>query len=372
MAPMRRSPGAFSQERVTRRAGRPRRPWPTAGNALQVAAVVVAIGVAWASPRDARADSGAALVAIVTADPGSSLTRRVRAELQSLGVDVLVLKPPDEGSTSRGPLERAARSVGAIAAVRLVPSSEGKVEVWVADRVTGKAVVRELDATDSSASEAAVALGTVELLRASLMELHASEPPHGDAPATGAVMSLALPAPLRSPPRLGLGIGAGAELGLRGLGPSAVAAVTVWVRVAPHLGLRAIGLTSISPARVTAPSGAVDVRADSLGIAAEYAFAGASSAWTPWRTAGFEAAHVSAAGAASPPFTASTQAAWAAAPVAGAGIAWAFVPGLRVRADALAAWAVPAIRVHAPATDARSWGAPAVTLAVGAEVLWGP
>src|SRR5579864_2144728 len=119
-----------------------------------------------------RAQSGATLVAIVTTEPNASLTRRVRAELQGLGLDVIVLKPPEEGSPMRAPLELAARSVGAIAAVRLVPSGEGKVEVWVADRVTGKAVVRELDVPRSGASDAAIAVGSVELLRASLMELH--------------------------------------------------------------------------------------------------------------------------------------------------------------------------------------------------------
>src|SRR5271170_4169405 len=183
---------------------------------LGVAAAIVASALV-ASHR-ARAESGATLVAIVTAEPNSSLTRRVRAELEGLGLDVIVLKPPDESSPSRAPLEQAARSVGAVAAVRLIASTEGKVEVWVADRVTGKAVVRELDAPASGASDAAVAVGSVELLRASLMELHSGEPPHGDAPANDRVQSLALPSAPRVP-RVGLGAGAGAELGIRGLGP---------------------------------------------------------------------------------------------------------------------------------------------------------
>ena len=140
---------------------------------LGVAAAIVASTVAHAA--SAYAESGAALVALVTAEPNASLTRRVRAELQGLGVDVIVLDPPDEGSPSRAPLEQAARSVGAVAAVRLIASREGKIEVWVADRVTGKAVVRELDAPGRGASDAAVAIGSVELLRASLMELHSGE-----------------------------------------------------------------------------------------------------------------------------------------------------------------------------------------------------
>src|SRR5882672_4865044 len=161
------------------------------GMRLGVAAAIVTSALL--APDRAYSQSGATLVAIVTADPTSSLTRRVRAELEGLGLDVIVLKPPDEGSPSRAPLEQAARSVGAVAAVRLIASREGKVEVWVADRVTGKAVVRELDAPESGASDAAVAIGSVELLRASLMELHSGEPVRGDAPADDKIQSLALP-----------------------------------------------------------------------------------------------------------------------------------------------------------------------------------
>ena len=161
------------------------------GAKLGVAAAIVAAAIVTNDP--AHAESGATLVAIVTSEPASSLTRRVRAELQGVGLDVIVLKPPDEGTPSRAPLEQAARNVGAVAAVRLVPSGEGMVEIWVADRVTGKAVVRELAAPESGASDAAVAIGSVELLRASLMELHSGEPPHGDAPATAKIQALALP-----------------------------------------------------------------------------------------------------------------------------------------------------------------------------------
>ena len=210
------------------------------GTRLGVAAAIVASALV--APGRARAESGATLVAIVTAEPNSSLTRRVRAELEGLGVDVIVLKPPDEGSPSRAPLEQAARSVGAVAAVRLVASSEGKVEVWVADRVTGKAVVRELDAPESGASDAAVAIGSVELLRASLMELHSGEPPHGDAPANEKIQALAL---ALQPPedRRAWDSARAPEPSSASAGsvPSADADIGVWVRVASHLGARLVG-----------------------------------------------------------------------------------------------------------------------------------
>jgi hypothetical protein len=337
---------------------------------LGVATAIVASALV-TSPR-ARAESGATLVAIVTAEPNSSLTRRVRAELEGLGLDVIVLKPPDESSPSRAPLEQAARSVGAVAAVRLIASSEGKVEVWVADRVTGKAVVRELDAPGSGASDAAVAIGSVELLRASLMELHSGEPPRGDAPVSAKIQALALPT---SPgvPRLGLGAGAGAELGVRGLGPSADADIGVWVRLASHLGARVIAHTSLSPAHVVTPSGAVDVRSQLFGAMATWDFvdaAAASSAWVPSVSLGLAAAHVSATGTAVPPFVSASEARWSAAPVGGLGLAWSFAPGLRLRADGLAAWTLPPVHVTTPSTAPGWWGAPALIVSLGLEVLW--
>jgi hypothetical protein len=354
---------------------------------LGVAAALLSSVVAFAESdaRDARAQSGATLVAIVTAEPNASLTRRVRAELQGLGVDVIVLKPPDEGSLSRAPLEQAARSVGAVAAVRLVASSEGKVEVWVADRVTGKAVVRELDASESGASDAAVAIGTVELLRASLMELHSGEPPHGDAPATAKIQSLALPTtgmPRPALPRVGLSVGAGAELGLRGLGPSADADVGVWIRVAPHVGARFVGFASLSPANVSTASGGIEVRSQLVGAMATYAFvepstetgagegSGATQAWAPSVSLGAAAAHVSTTGTAVPPFVSASEATWTAAPLAGVGLAWSFVPGMRLRGDGLAAWALPPVHVTTPTTSAGWWGGPAVMISLGVELLW--
>jgi hypothetical protein len=338
---------------------------------LGIAAAIVALILVF--PGRVCAESGATLVAIVTAEPNSSLTRRVRAELQALGVDVIVLKPPDEDSPSRAPLERAARSVGAVAAVRVIASSEGKVEVWVADRVTGKAVVRELDASRSGASEAAIAVGSVELLRASLMELHSTEPPHGDAPASETIQSLALPAPpLPRIPWFGLGAGAGAELGIRGLGPSAGVEIGVWVRITSRLGARLIGHASLSPAHVVVSAGAVDVHSQLFGAMASYAFVDPTSTWTPSVSAGIGAAHVSTTGTAIPPFVSAADATWSAAPLMGLGMAWSVAPGLRLHGEGLAALTVSALRVRTPTTDVGWWGAPAVIVSLGVEVLWEP
>jgi hypothetical protein len=336
---------------------------------LGVAATIATCALV--APARANAEPGATLVAIVTAEPNASLTGRVRAELEGLGLDVIVLKPPDEGSPSRAPLEQAARSVGAVAAVRLVASSEGKIEVWVADRVTGKAVVRELDAPANGASDAAVAIGSVELLRASLMELHSGEPPHGDAPADEKVQALAL-APAPTVPRLGLGAGAGAELGVRGLGPAADADIGLWTRVTSHVGARLVAHTSLSAAHVVTPSGAVDVRSQLFGAMLTWAPVDMARRWVPSASVGIAATHVSTTGAAVPPFVSATEARWSAAPLASIGLAWSFAPGLRLWAEGLGALTLPPVHVTTPTTDVGWWGAPALMVSLGVEVLWSP
>jgi hypothetical protein len=58
--------------------------------------------------------------------------------------------------------------------------------------------------------------------------------------------------------------------------------------------------------------------------------------------------------------------------MAGACLGWSFARGLRLTAEALGAWALPAAKIHTPAGDAARWGAPAISLSLGVEVLWGP
>jgi hypothetical protein len=334
-------------------------------------AVAALVGSCFASSPAAGAQTGATLVAVVTAEPNASVTRRVCEELQALGVDVLVLKPPDEGSPARAPLEQTARSVGAVAAIRLFPSNEGNVEVWVADRVTGKAVVRELKAPSSGASDAAVAIGSVELLRASPMELHSAEAPRGEVAPTRAVEAMALRPRAGSPARLGLEAGAGAELGLRGLGPSADAYIDVSVRLAGHLRAGILGHSSVAPAQVSTTFGTVSVRSELFGAVISYSFVDESSAWVPGASVGVGLAHVSADGTAASPYVSASKSAWAAAPLAGLGLAWAFARGLRLRADGVAVAALPAVRVSASESGVGEWGAPAVLVTAGLEVLWG-
>jgi hypothetical protein len=149
--------------------------------------------------------------------------------------------------------------------------------------------------------------------------------------------------------------------------------VALWVRLASRVGARAIALTTVDRAHGrTTVSGSVDVGALLVGALLTYDFTDASSRWVPSVGAGIAAARVTATGTAAAPYVSASDAAWFAAPSASAGVGWAFVRGLRLRGDALVAWAIPSAPIRTPTDTVDHWAAPAVVVSLGAEVLWSP
>jgi hypothetical protein len=131
--------------------------------------------------RAAGADSGAmgARTVVILFEPHTeAVSQRLRQEIEAMGFEV-ELKPENGELAS---LESLAATDRVIAAIRVKPLEAGGVEMTVLDRATGKTVHRELarvSATDP-AGEELVATRTVELFRASLMELDADHPTRGD------------------------------------------------------------------------------------------------------------------------------------------------------------------------------------------------
>lgn len=322
-------------------------------------------------PSPAPAQGGSALVALVTAEPASPSARAVRRELEVLGLDVIVIRPPAETTMARLPLEQAARSVGAIAAVRLVPSGEG-AEVWVADRVTGKTVIRRflVHVDDSGHDSAALAVGAVELLRASLMELHAPSPPPGELAATSQVRALALRsiAPVRTP-RLGLAVGAAIDPGLRGLAPSGAAELAVWAGIARGFGVRAFASLTFAAADVHVSEGLVHATGHLVGAEASYDFRPAAQRWVPTLGIGAAAAWVGVAGTTQAPFTSRSGSTWLWGPTLHLGVGYTVVPGLRLRADALALVVTTPTPVEVAGRTIGHWGQPTLLFSLGLETL---
>jgi hypothetical protein len=138
----------------------------------QIAGIIVAAAVL--GHGEARADEGSTVITVVR-PPGTSALlieaiARLSAELQAAGFTVRTIEA--SGDDGRAEVERVE---GSFATIAIVTTEVGAVaDVWVADRLTGKTVVRRVDVIDPALPTAAsdLAVRSVELLRASLLELH--------------------------------------------------------------------------------------------------------------------------------------------------------------------------------------------------------
>lgn len=184
-----------------------------------------------------------------------SIAARLRAELTSLGFDVEV-RPADTSAPAREHLEDEARSAGAVAALRVRPSRSG-VEVWVMDRLTSKTVLREVVLAEGQ-DESVVAIGAVELLRASLLEVEMPAFVPKEIEPTPALKRLV---PQRVPAPHALSIALAPALAASPGGVGATSQLDVWGRLRMNdnfaLGVRV--LTPVVPAIVEGPEGRASV-----------------------------------------------------------------------------------------------------------------
>jgi predicted CoA-binding protein len=210
-------------------------------------------------------------IVVVSSEPDSTRDRRLVAELRSLGLTVVSV-PPAGGSVSpEVALPALARIERAIAAVQVVRLAS-KEQVWIADRVTNKTVVRELlrnaqrpDQTDDS-----IAVGVAELLRASLMEINSESRARGEYPATHHVRELAYPAPARVPlavsPSLWVAAAGGIQPGLRGISSAWLVRGSVAWRTGSGLGLQALVGANVSPSSVEGTAGTAQLFNQWVGV----------------------------------------------------------------------------------------------------------
>ena len=172
----------------------------------------------------ANAFAGDRVVVVNDGDP--VIQKRVIEELNAVGFDAKLYEGAPDDS-----LEMIAEQASAAAVVRLARKG-GNIEVWVADRVTNKTVFRSLEVGEGKAQDTVAVIAAVELLRASLMELHAERPPAGKVMPKAETQAFSKPKP--PPPKkktfgmlAALGLG-GAMAGLKtGIGMRLPVAVTM-------------------------------------------------------------------------------------------------------------------------------------------------
>jgi len=141
---------------------------------LRLVLTVFALGTAGSPARlgaQTQPTTDGRRVLIVTSVPGDPFLGKVRAEISSLGLEVVVRAP-------QGSIEASARAAHAVAAVRMLPSRKG-IEVWMADATSGRSLLRQtiVDEEPGGPNQDVVALQTAELLRTSLFPHPPPKPP---------------------------------------------------------------------------------------------------------------------------------------------------------------------------------------------------
>jgi len=233
-----------------------------------VAAFVAVTGLA-------RAE--AARVALVHAERPDALEQRtltrLRAELAAAGFEVADVVRSQ--GTDREAAEIDPKLGGVFATIVIAPRSPDAADVWVADRITGKTLVRRVEGGAERGDVAAVlAVRAVELLQASLLEAVGHAPRREQAamapmpPDVSAWMQKSLP---RTRSAFALEVGVGLIHSFDAIPPAIVPAFGLSYRLFAPLSLRLRASAPAFPADLETPYGTIAVHQDLASIDLVYA-----------------------------------------------------------------------------------------------------
>jgi hypothetical protein len=306
-------------------------------------------------------------VVLLMDTPGDPLMARIRAEIASLGLEVVV-------RFRRAPIETAARAEGAVAAIRTLRSRMG-VEVWMADATSGRSMLRQtiVDETKGGPHQHLIALQTAELLRTSLFPHPPPGPPRSAAavpPPAPVIIQVVLPATRET----GFTSGFGLLYSAGGASPAWQASVSL-----QHLWNRRLGmaLAVSAPVRrgtLVGREGSADVGAIIGG--AEVIARFASERRPLFLTTGLGAALASVLATGHPIPDASGQLMGASSTAytplgyARATVGWKFTSWLAFGMTALAGTTFARVHIRFAGNDAGDWGGPTLGAALSGEVAW--
>jgi hypothetical protein len=321
------------------------------------------------SPRPAQSPASATLVVIVADEPGDAVSARLEHDLRSLGLAVIVLQATPENSSGMPSLERAARGLGAIAAVRVLAKALGS-ELWLYEPTTNQTLTRALVRESSAPADPnEVALGTFELLRASMLELH----PPPAVPVRAPEPSPPEPSP--PPPRVAtfsLSGALAADLGLSSIGPSLSTLWAIWLRAGGCFGLQGFSALPLLAEKKALPEGDVQVEVLLLGAGLSCRFAAADARLWPRLGLGVAGARIVAHGTAIDRASSSSGAAWLAGGYGMLGLGVSLAPDLRLNLDATALLLPTPAVILVDEREVGRWGVPGVLISLGVEVLTRP
>ena len=302
-------------------------------------------------PSASRAGEERPRVALIEDPSDSTIVPRLRAELLGLGLDVTMVARKEPESLPQD-LIAAARDSNAVAAFRIVLAGD-RADVWIADWVTGKVVLREMLPRGPELDGRVVALRAVELLRVSLMELDAPRAPQGELPAppklteTSGLLAdserfswSASSCFLWSPGGTSPGVGVATALAWR---PS-------W------LGVRLFGGSMLAPASLTRQEGTGEVTTRWLGLDAIAQPRQTRMRWRPRAGIGIAALATDVRGVAASPTPTHEEVAYTFSPVASLDLGWAVHRHLRVELSVAYMRPVRGVNLFVAGSRAASYG----------------
>ena len=269
---------------------------------------------------------------------------RLRAELVAAGFEVADVER--HGEDAREAAEADPQVAGVFATIAIVPRTADAADIWVADRITGKTVVRRIQVPPGTGRDVApiLAVRAVELLQASLLE--ALEPP----PRTESTSSPAPPPPVAAVPtdvaawmqarrpqseaRFALQAGAAVIHSFSGVGPAFLPALGLVFRPSSNL---AIGLRAGGPAFAAdlqaSPAGSIAVRQKLVSLDVAYELLSAEAIVRPFAIGGVGAYHLDVVGTAAPSYQSETDDLFAAMVTLGPGAKLRFGERVSLLAD---------------------------------------
>jgi hypothetical protein len=302
-------------------------------------------GVLWSSAARAATE-----VVLIEPDPNDPALRlaltRLRSELVATGFDVVTGPGPDHDP--RWELEQAS-GPGTQVTITLRRSRDGKgVDVWVLDRLSGKTLIRYVsESLDSPNAPKIVAVRTVELLRASMLELTVDPPvtstPRRPLPAPLDRLMARPPTPLFGSFHASLGVGGFVSAGL----PFTVLpTLRVGHGIVPRLSLRLSMAAAVAPAEASAARGTAMLAQQFASIDVVGALF-ATKTLVPFASLGVGVQHLAVTGSnVQPPYGSADESRFTFALDAGLGVAARIGSHFAVLLDARAVTTFPRLRVY--------------------------
>jgi hypothetical protein len=314
---------------------------------------------------------------------------RLHAELSAAGFDVIEMDAVP-GKDARAQVEGARLEPRPFATIALAGTGAA-ADVWVADHLSGKTLVRRVDA----GAPRSLAIHAVELLRASLLEIQPRPPPApmpadvaqwmnaGPSPPTPLPAPAPPPAPRAAAPpgRIELPLrafldGPAFEAGLalvhgfQGLGTAIAPTARVLLPLPADFALRLSFLHTVAAPDLFASGGSASLRHDRIAIEALRVFGGGDARVRPLLSLGAGPWALHAEGHGEPGHASRATTAWSFAADAGVGLAIRALDWLALAADVHAVFLLPEPVVRIAGAEAGRAGVP--MLLVDVTVLVAP